>query len=139
MRRQPQQMPSEPATHELAAQVLVQGAGLLGQEFALAKAELLAKARQAGTGAAMLATAGLLGLTSWLVLVAAAVAGVALALPVWAAALVIFVILAASSGGIALFAGRRLSRVTPPLPLTTESLRRDLAEIRERAARDGQR
>ena len=139
MRRQPRSLPSEPTTRDLAAQVLVQGAGLLGQEVALAKAELGAKARQAGMGAAMLAAAGLLGLTSWLVLVAAAVAAVALALPVWAAALIVFAALAAPAGGIALLAGRRLSRFTPPLELTTESLRRDLHEIRERAASDGQR
>lgn len=134
MREQPQSS-REPTTRELAAQVAVQGAGLLGQELALAKAELMARARQAGVGATLLAAAGVLGASAWLVLLAAAVAGVAVALPVWAAALIMGGALATLGGGIALIAGRRLHRAVPPLPLTTESVRQDLAEIKERAAR----
>lgn len=126
------QPPHEPTTRELAAQAAVQTAGLVGQEIALAKAELLAKARQAGAGAVLLAAAGLLGTTAWLTLVAAAIAGIAVALPVWASALIMGGALGSAAGGIALIAGRRLRRAGPPLPLTTESLRRDLALVRER-------
>ncbi|MBO0776491.1 MAG: phage holin family protein [Actinobacteria bacterium] len=135
MREESQAPRREPTTRELAAQVAVQGAGLLGQELALAKAELVARARQAGVGATMLAVAGLLGGSAWLILLAAAVAGVAVALPVWASALIIGGALAALAGSIALIAGRRLARTNPPLPLTTDSLRRDVAEIRGRISR----
>jgi hypothetical protein len=125
----------EPATRELAARVAVQGAGLLRQEIALAKAELLAKARQAGAGAVLLTAAGVLGITAWLVVVAAAIAGMAVALPVWAAALIMAGVLGSAGGGIALIAGKRLGQAVPPLPLTAESVRDDLALVRERTAR----
>ncbi len=133
--RQEQQPPREPTTRELAAQAAVQGAGLLGQELALAKAELLARARQAGMGVTMLAVAGGLGISAWLVLLVAAIAGVAVALPVWASALILGGALGLGAGGLALIASRRLARTSPPLPLTTESVRQDLAEIKARTSR----
>jgi hypothetical protein len=126
------QPPPEPTIRELAAQAALQAAGLVGQEFALAKAEFLAKARQAGAGAVLMATAGVLGGTAWLVLVAAAIAGIAVALPLWASALIMGGALGCAAGGIALIAGRRIGRVSPPLPLTAESIRRDLAVARQR-------
>lgn len=135
MREEPQAPPRPPTTRELAAQAAVQAAGLVGQEIALAKAELLARARQAGVGVSMLVAAGLLGASAWLVLLAAAIAGIAVALPVWASALIMGGALAMLAGGIGLIASRRLARQVPPLPLTTESIRRDLAEIRDRASR----
>ena len=135
MRQEPRPSTREPTTRELAAQAAVQGAGLLGQELALAKAELLARARQAGAGVTMLAVAGVLGISAWLVLLAAAIAGVAVALPVWASALILGAALGLGAGGLALIAGRRLARTNPRLPLTTESVRRDLAEIKARTGR----
>ena len=133
-----QQAPSaarEPAAHELAAQFVVQVAGLLGQEIALARAELRAKARQFGTGTALFSVAAVLGLTAWLTVVAGAVAGISVALPVWAAALIVGGALGLLASGALALGGRRLSRAYPPLPLTTSSIRSDLAEIRERASR----
>lgn len=133
-----QQAPSathEPAAHELAAQFVVQVAGLLGQEVALARAELRANARNMGTGTALFSVAAVLGLSAWLALLAGSIAGIAVALPVWAAALIVAGGLGALASGILALAGRRLSRALPPLPVTTDSIRRDLAEIRESAAR----
>jgi membrane protein implicated in regulation of membrane protease activity len=118
-----QPLSSEPTTRELAAQVAVQGAGLLG------------KGRQAGAGAVLLSAAAMLAGSAWLLLLAAAIAGIAVALPVWAAALLIAAALGAAGGLLALIATRRLRRARPGLPLTAESLRQDLAEIRERTSR----
>ncbi len=64
-----------PRTSRLTAQVLVQGAALVGQEVALAKTELRANARPAGRN--------------------------------------------------------RLTRVIPGLPMTSQSIREDLRELRE--------
>jgi Putative Actinobacterial Holin-X, holin superfamily III len=133
-----QQAPSvtrEPPAHELAAQFVVQVAGLLGQEVALARAELGANARNMGTGTALFSVAAVLGLSAWLALVAGTIAGIAVALPVWAAALIVAGGLGLLASGILALAGRRMSRAFPPLPLTTDSIRRDLAEMKERAAR----
>lgn len=135
MAAEARQPPPEPTTRELASRALVQGAGLLGDELALARAELLARAREAGAGAVLLATAGVLGGTAWLVLVAAAIAGIAVALPVWASALIMGGALASAAGGIALIGRRRLGPARPALPLTTESVQHDLAVVRERTSR----
>ena len=135
MSDQAQSPAGEQATRQLAAQALVQLGGLAGQEFALAKAEFQAHARHLGMGSTMLATGGLLGGTAWLVLVGAAIAGIAAALPVWAAALIVGGALGLLAGAIAAVGGRRIGRAMPPMPMTTESLRRDLAEIREKAWR----
>jgi hypothetical protein len=127
--------PGGPSSGTLAAQAMVQFGGLVGQEIALARAELRAQGRHFGMGAALLGTAGFLGFTAWLVLVGAAIAGIAVALPGWAAALIVGGSLALAAGGAAALGGRRFSRVSPPLPQTVESIRRDLREIREKASR----
>lgn len=125
----------EPTTRELSAQLVVQLAELAGQEVALAKAELYATARKAGAGLVLGMVAGLLGFTAWLTFVAAAIAGIAVALPAWAATLIIGGGLAALGGVLGLMAARRLSAVSSPMPLTTDSVVRDLREIREKARR----
>jgi len=119
----------------LAAQFGVQAAALAGQEVALAKAELRATARQAVRGGIPLTVAAVLGASAWLTGLAAAVLGVSEALPPWAAALVITAGLAALSGVLALLGGRRLARINPGLPLTAESIRQALRELRPGARR----
>jgi Flp pilus assembly protein TadB len=121
------------SARELAGQLGGQVPQLLRDELALARAELFARARQAALGGGMFAAAALLGLTGWLVLVAAGIAGTAIVLPVWAAALIVGGVLLLTGGVIAARAARRLSRGVPPLPLTADSIRRDVREIRERA------
>jgi Putative Actinobacterial Holin-X, holin superfamily III len=79
--RQPLAPPGQSAGQS-AAELGVRSATLLGQEFALAKAELRATARTTGTGATLIGTAAALGLSAWLVLLLAAVAGLAVARPV---------------------------------------------------------
>jgi hypothetical protein len=116
---------------------MVQMAGLAGQEFALAKAELRHQGRHLGVGGSLLATAAFAGVTAWLVLVAAAIAAIAVVLPVWAAALIVFGALGLAGGGLALIGGRRIAHGLPPLPLTTESIRRDFAQIKDMGRGDG--
>lgn len=118
--------------HQLTAELGRQLSQLLRDEVALARAEIFARARQAVTGGGLLATAALLGLTGWLVLVAAAVAGIAVVLPVWAAALIIGGFLVLVAGALAL-QGRRRLRSVPPLTLTAQSIRRDVAVVKEKA------
>ena len=82
----------------------------------------------------MLGTGALLGLTGWLALVAAVIAAIAVALPVWAAALIVGGFLVLVAGGVAARGGRRLSGMEP-LTMTAESIRQDVQEVKERAAR----
>jgi hypothetical protein len=123
----------EASVSELTAQLGSQVSQLLRDELALARAELFARARQAIMGGGLLATAVLLGLTGWLALVAAGIAGIAVALPVWAAALIGGGVLLLAAGVLAAGGTRRLSRGVPPLKLTAESIRRDVEEVREKA------
>jgi hypothetical protein len=134
MSREPLVPPSQSAG-QLAAELGVRTATLLGQEFALAKAELRATARSAGKGATLLGAAAALGLSAWPVLLIAAVAGLAVALPVWAAALIVFGALALPAAVLAAIAARWLARARPLLPLTADSLREDLRITTEWARR----
>lgn len=124
----------DPSAGELTVQLGGQVSQLLRDELALARAELFASARQVILGGGMLGTAALLGLTGALALVAAAAAGIAVALPVWAALVIIGGFLVLVAGGIAARGGRHFSRITPP-KLTADSIRRDMHEVTERAAR----
>ena len=126
------------SVRELVGQLGVQVAQLMRDEFALAKAELFAQGRQGVMGSGMLAAAALLGLTGWLALVAAGIAGIAVALPVWAASLIIGGALLLAAGFLAARASRRLSRGAPPLQRTAQSIRADVQEIMEKARNDQQ-
>ncbi len=123
------------SARELTVRLGEQASVLLRREIALAKAELFARARQAVMGGGLLGAAALLAVTGWLALVAAAIAGIAVVLPVWAAALIVGGVLLALGGGLAWPARRHLSSGAQPPRLTAESLRRDAAVIKERTRR----
>jgi Putative Actinobacterial Holin-X, holin superfamily III len=129
--------PASPALGRLAAQLLVQAAGLLGQEAALAKAEFRANSRQATKSGILLGGAAIAAGSAWLVFLAAVVLGIAVALPAWAAALITAAALAAAGGLLAAAARQRLARTPLGMPLTAQSLREDLQELRASALRDG--
>jgi hypothetical protein len=119
-------------TRELTAQLGHQLSRLMRDEVALAKAELFASARQSVLGDGMLTAAVIAGLTSWLAMVAAAIAGIAAGLPVWAAALIIGGALAALAGGLALLGIRRLTRGLPPLRMTAGTIRAEAGDLAAR-------
>jgi putative superfamily III holin-X len=131
-------------THELSARELTMQLGeqlsrLLKDEIALARAELFASARQAILGGGLLATAAIAGLGAWGALVAAAIAGIAEGLPVWASALIVAAALAALAGGLALSARGRLTNGVPPLRITADSVRKEIGELTATTAHRGQR
>lgn len=85
-------------------------------EAELAVAELRAKAKPFGAGAALLAAAAVLAMLAAGFALAAAAAGLALAMPLWAALLVVagsVLLVAAVLGAVALASVRRAS---PPVP-----------------------
>ena len=123
------------SVRELTAQLGEQLPRLMRDEVALARAELFARGKQAKVGGGMLAAAVVVGLGGWLAMVAAAIAGLAGALPVWASALVVGVALAVAAGSLVALGRSRLARSVPPLPVTTDSVRRELGEL---TGRNGQ-
>jgi Putative Actinobacterial Holin-X, holin superfamily III len=129
---QVQHFTQDMTTRELTAQLGEQVSRLVRDEIALARAELFASGRQAVLGGGMLSAAAVVGLTSWLAMVAAAIAGIAMGLPVWASALIVSVVLAAGAGGLMLLGKRRLARGTPPLKMTADSIRGELSDLAAR-------
>ncbi|HEX2893815.1 MAG TPA: phage holin family protein [Marmoricola sp.] len=107
---------------------------LVRSEIRLAQAEVAQKGRAVGTGLGMFSAAGLLAFFALGTLVAAAILGLAEALPAWASALVVAAVLLAVAG-IAALAGRK--KVTDGQPLKPEravsGVQKDVAAVKEAA------
>ncbi|CAL9390494.1 hypothetical protein SUDANB58_01243 [Streptomyces sp. enrichment culture] len=121
---------------ELVGQASEQLSRLVRQEVALAKEELAEKGKRAGRGGGMLGAAGAVAYVGLFALAGTAVAALSLALPVWAAALIVTAVLFAIAGLLAVAGRAQLRRAAPPTPeATLGSVRADVEEIRERAHR----
>jgi hypothetical protein len=127
----------KPSLSELTARLAEQVIRLVRQEVMLAKAELFANGRQVVLGGGLLVTAAVVGLGGWLALIAAAVAGIAEALPVWGSALIVGAALIAIAGALAMAGVARLARGVPPLPMTAGSVRREVQLLTGRPGPDG--
>jgi len=107
---------------------------LVRQEMALARAELSAKAREAGMGAGMFGGAGVLGLAAAGAFTAFLIAVLALAMPVWGAALVVTAVEAAGAAVLAINGRNRMRRGAPAVPeQTVETVKEDVEWAKTRA------
>jgi uncharacterized membrane protein YqjE len=104
------------STVELTSQLAHQVATLVHDEFALARVEMTEKTKRTGIGAGMFGAAGLLGFFALVCLTGCVVAAIALAWPVWAAALVVGAGYLVVAGGIALAGRKELEHAAPPVP-----------------------
>jgi xanthine/uracil permease len=105
---------------------------LIRQELALLKAEMHEKFSRAGQGATAIGAGALIAYSGWLVLLAAAVLGLAEVLPAWLAALIVGLVLL-GIGALLLLVGRNrfaAGSLTPDRTLRT--LREDQAWLKER-------
>ncbi|WP_084550043.1 phage holin family protein [Actinomadura rifamycini] len=126
----------EPGTGELVRQATQQVSDLMRAELRLAVAELKDKGRHAGTGAGLFGGAGLVALYGLGALLAAAIAAIALVLPVWAAALIMGGALLLVAGVLALMGRGQTRRATPAMPeRAAEEARQTVTELKERAHR----
>jgi hypothetical protein len=105
---------------------------LLQQEFALLKAELHEKFSRIGQGAGALGAGALVAFSGWLVLLAAAVLGLATVVPAWLAALIVALLVLAIGVGLLLFGKNRFDAQALTPQRSLRSLREDEAWIRER-------
>lgn len=120
----------------LVARASEQISELVREEMRLARAELREKGRRFGTGGGLLGAAVLLGALVAQALVVSGVAALALAFPVWASALIVAAVLAAIAGALAVAGKQQIARAVPPVPeQTVNSVKADVAEIKERAHR----
>jgi Putative Actinobacterial Holin-X, holin superfamily III len=128
--------PGEHSAADLVKQVTEQASLLVRDELKLAQLEMTRKGKQAGLGAGMLGGGGLIALYGVACLIACAIIGLSHVIQPWLAALAVGVVLLAVAGGAALAGKGRLSRATPPVPEeTVNSVKTDVAEIKERAHR----
>lgn len=105
---------------------------LLRQELALLKAELHEKFSRVGQGATALGAGALIAFSGWLVLLAAAVLGLATVVPPWLAALIVALVVMATGAALLLFGKNRFDAEALTPKRTMRALREDEAWIRER-------
>src|SRR5215216_1589370 len=105
---------------------------LVRQELALLKAELHEKFSRVGQGAGALGAGALIAFSGWLVLLAAAVLGLATVVPPWLAALIVALLVLAIGVGLLLFGKNRFDAQALTPQRSLRSLREDEAWIRER-------
>ena len=109
---------------------------LVRSELRLAQAELTEKGKRAGIGAGLAGAAGVLALYGVGALITTVIAALALVLPVWAAALIVAVVIFIVAGVLGLLGKNQIQRATPPVPESTvESVKRDVAAVTERIKR----
>lgn len=118
-----------PAT--LLPQAARQIGELAREEFRLAGAELAAHRRNLGFGGGLLGTAGLMGFIAVQAFAAAVIAALAVAMPVWLAALLVGVA-AALAASVAAFLGKKqVARVAPAVEEAVGSVKADVAAIKD--------
>lgn len=103
---------------------------LIKAELDRLKTEMATKLKALGIGLGLFAAAGMVGFFALAVLIAAAVLGIAVALPAWLAALIVAVVLLIVTGLLVFLGISRLKRGTPPAPVDTiASVKKDVRVI----------
>lgn len=133
MQRRPEEHHS---VGDLVGQATEQLSALARQEVRLAKEELAQKGRRAGRGGGLLGAAGAVAYVGLMALAGTGTAALALALPVWASALIVTAVLFTLAAILGITGRAQLRRAAPPLPAETlDSVRADVDKIKERAHR----
>ncbi|MGY1707849.1 phage holin family protein [Geodermatophilus sp. SYSU D00697] len=132
----PPPAPEDASTGQLIGQLTEQISRLVRDEARLAQAEVTQKAKRLGVGAGLFGGAGLFAFLGAAALVATAILLLDLALPAWAAALIVTVVLFAVAGVLALVGKKDVQKATPPVPTEAiASTRTDIATVKESARR----
>ncbi|WP_299541890.1 phage holin family protein [uncultured Streptomyces sp.] len=109
---------------------------LVREEMRLARAEMTQKGKRYGKGGGLFGAAGFLGVLAAQALIATVIAALALVLPVWASALIVTAVLAVAAAVAALAGKKQIAEAGSPTPeQTVDSVKADLAEIKEKAHR----
>ncbi|MGP3952579.1 phage holin family protein [Streptomyces sp. 7N604] len=128
--------PDDKSVGVLVKQASEQLSDLVRSELRLAQAEMVSKGKRAGLGGGFFGGAGIMALIGLQALAATGIAAIALALPVWAAALIVTGVLFVLAAVLALL-GRMQTRKAAPLKpeQAISGVRTDVEEIKERAHR----
>jgi Flp pilus assembly protein TadB len=112
-------------------------AELVKDEIEQFKQEMIRKLKHAGIGAALFAAAGLFGFFLLAVLIAAAILGLAVVLPGWAAALIVAGVLLVIVAVLVGVGAAQVKKSLPPAPVQTiASVKKDVNAIKGIGRRD---
>lgn len=104
---------------------------LVRSEMRLAQAELTQKGKKAGLGVGMFSAAGLLAFFGLATLITTAILALALAVPAWAAALIVTGVLLAIAAVMAVLGKKEVEQAIPPQPeRTIENVKEDVAAVK---------
>ncbi|MEU0206673.1 phage holin family protein [Streptomyces canus] len=128
--------PAQEPVGDLVQRASQQLSQLVRDEMRLAQAEMTEKGKRFGKGGGLFGGAGLMGVLTLQALVATVIAALSLAVDVWVAALIVTGVLAAVTALMAALGKQQVSKASPPAPeQTVDSVKADMAEIKERAQR----
>ena len=109
-------------------------ATLVRQEFELAKVEIAEKAKPAAVSVGMFGGTALFALGAFGALTAFLIALIALALPVWAAALIVTAVYGIVAGVLAMTGKKKLQEAAPLIPeQTAQTVKEDIEWAKTRA------
>ena len=127
---------AEHSTAELVKQVTEQVSVLVRDELKLAQLEMSGKAKQAGKGVGLMGGGGLVALYGVACLIACVIIAISHSLQAWLSALIVGAALLAVAGVLAAIGRGHLKKATPPMPAeAVDSVKADVAEVKERAHR----
>jgi len=105
---------------------------LVREDLQSARDEMVDKAKTAGIGAGMLSGSALTGLMTLFSLTALVIIALALAMPLWLAALIVTLLWAIATAVLALMGKQKIQQAGPPIPeQTIENVKEDLRAARE--------
>ena len=124
------------STGQLISQLSEQTSTLVRSELQLAKVELKNSAKHAGLGVGLFSVAGVLAWFGLGALIATAIIALDLVLPLWAAALIVTLVLFLAAGIAALVGKKQVQQVTPTPERTVENVKLDVQEVKESRSHD---
>ena len=119
------------STGELISQLTAQTSRLVRDEIRLAQKEFQESAKHAGIGAGLFSVAGVFAVFGAATLIAAIVAAISLVLPVWAAALIVAVVLFIVGGVAALVGKKQVQEAAPVAQQTVSNVKEDIKEVKD--------
>jgi hypothetical protein len=122
---------------QLVSQLTEQVSTLVREELTLARIEMVEKGKRAGKGAGLLGGAGVVALYGVGALLVTIGAALALVMPVWAAALVVAVLLFVVAGVAALIGKKQVKQALPPEPLAAMKSGKQDVDAVKTAIREG--
>ncbi|MBZ5580831.1 MAG: phage holin family protein [Acidobacteriia bacterium] len=117
---------------EIVQDILRDMQNVIRSELRLARTEMTEKARRAGKAGGLLGAAAVSGLFAAACLVVTCIAALALAMPVWLAALLTAIFLACIAGACYAGGRSRLRKVNPVPEQTVQSVKEDIEWARQR-------